>query len=133
MDENKNIEEQKIPVAVQSRLNGWFYAFWGFTICHYLFGIGGVIASCLAASTTDKTTQQVAGVIGAMCVSIIGFVQPDRRFRQYVTAWRLLDNKVNLFRYNLITPKQLIDTMDLSEKIIGQFEEVKHQPRRRGD
>lgn len=116
------MDEQPIPKAVNSRLNGWFTTFWAFTICHYLFGIGGVLASTIAASTGDPKTQKIAGVISAVCIAIIGFVKPDEKYRKHVIAWRILDEKVNLYRHGLIHLKELIDGMSLAEKTLDQLE-----------
>ncbi len=116
------MEEQKIPSAVQKRLDGWFTTFWAFTICHYLFGIGGVLASTIVAASSDTHTQKIAGIISAVCIAIVGFVQPDQKYRKFVIAWRLLDEKVNKYRYNLISVGDLVDGMALAEKTLDQLE-----------
>ena len=114
------MEERPIPKSVSARLNGWFITFWGFTICHYLFGIGGVLASTIAA--VDSDASKVAGTIAAVCIAFIGFVKPDEKYRKFVTSWRILDEKVNLYRYGLIEIEDLVSGMALAEKTLDQLE-----------
>jgi ABC-type anion transport system duplicated permease subunit len=116
------MDERPIPKAVKKRLNGWFTTFWIFTICHYLFGIGGVLASTIAASANDTNTTRIAGVIAAVCIAVIGFIKPDEKYRKNVIAWRLLDEKVNQYRYGIIEIKELITGMALAEKTLDQME-----------
>ena len=121
--------EQKIPKSIQKRLNGWFFTFWAFLLCHYLFGIGGVIASTFVVRSDDTREQKIAGIISAICIAIIGFMQPNRKYSHYVTAWRILDEKVNMYRYNLITIRELVEGMAFAEKTLGQVEiEVLQSP-----
>jgi hypothetical protein len=118
------MEERPIPEKVERRLNGWFTTFWVFTICHYLFGIGGVLASTIVAATakTDPETARIAGIISAICIAIIGFIKPEEKYRKHVIAWRILDEKVNLYRHGLIEIKDLILGMALAEKTLDQIE-----------
>src|SRR5262245_21805148 len=90
----------RVPDEVKKRLKGWFIRAWGCTLCHYLCGIGGILAATTAAAASDNPSLvKGAGIIGAVCVSVLGFVQPARHARTYMTAWRVLDEKVNLFKY----------------------------------
>ena len=118
------MEERPIPKSVKARLDSWFYTFWGFTICHYLFGIGGILASTIAAST-EGNESRVAGIVAAVCIAFIGFVKPDDKYRKNVIAWRILDEKVNQYRYGLIEIKDLIAGMSLAEKTLDQLEREK--------
>ena len=117
-----------IPTEVQKRLDGWFRTFWGFTVCHYVFGIGGVVASTIAAAS-DGHSVKVATVIASGCMAFVGFVQPDRQYRKYVAAWRLLDEKVNLYRHGLIGIKDLLEGMAGAERTIDQMERDTSAPR----
>jgi len=113
----------RVPEEVKKRLKGWCYTFWGCTLCHYLCGIGGVLAAAVAASASDNPSiVKGAGIIGAVCVSILGFVQPERQSRKYMTAWRLLDEKVNLFKYAQLPLKELIAGMSAAEQMLDQSE-----------
>ena len=118
--------EYEVPLAVKKRLKGWFSTFWIFTICHYLFGIGGVLASTIVAATANSNqndnTAKIAGVISAICMAIIGFVKPEEKYRKHVIAWRILDAKVNLYRHGYITLKELIEGMNIAEKTLDQLE-----------
>lgn len=111
----------EVPTHVLKRLNGWFYSFWGFTICHYLFGIAGVLCSTIAAASTGDAVK-VFSVIASGCMAFVGFVQPDRQYRKYVIAWRLLDEKVNLYRHGLIEIRELLEGMAGAERALDQIE-----------
>ena len=113
----------RVPEEVKKRLKGWFFTFWGCTLCHYLCGIGGVLAAAIAASASDNPSiVKVAGIIGAVCVSVLGFVQPERQSRKYVAAWRILDEKVNLYKYAQLPLKELIAGMSAAEQMLDQSE-----------
>jgi hypothetical protein len=111
-------EPQVVPLFVKKRLNGWFIAFWGFTICRYLFGIGGILAATIAAVSTNTDARTYFSVIAAICIAIIGFVKPDDSYRRHVVAWRYLDAKVNLYAYRLISIKELLNAMSEAEQMI---------------
>ncbi|MFA6086538.1 hypothetical protein [Mucilaginibacter sp.] len=115
-------EPQAIPLFVRKRLRGWFIAFWGFTVCRYLFGIGGVLASTIAAVSADAGIRTYCSVIAAICIAIIGFVKPDDSYRRHVVAWRYLDAKANLYAYKLISIKELLNAMSEAEQMIDLTE-----------
>lgn len=110
-----------VPIEVQKRLDGWFWCFWGFIICYYLFGIAGVLCSTIAAASEGQAVR-VFTVIASGCIAFVGFVQPDRQYRKYVIAWRLLDEKVNLYRHGLIEVKELLEGMAGAERALDQIE-----------
>lgn len=117
------MNEQQVPKKVSSRLKGWFITFWGFTICYYVIGIGGVFASTMvAANSTTPETAKIYGIISALCIAFIGFIQPNQKYRKYVIAWRFLDEKVNLYRHSLITINELLNGMAVAEKMLDQIE-----------
>src|SRR5262245_24260002 len=97
----------RVPEEVKKRLAGWFFRARGCTLCHYLCGLGGLLAATIAAAASDHPALvKVAGISGAVCVSVLGFVQPGRHARKYMTAWRVLDEKVNLFKYAQLPLKE---------------------------
>ncbi len=114
------MEEQIIPKTVQKRLNGWFNAFWFFILCYYIVGVGGVLASAMSVGYPDFSKP--LGVVSACCIAFLAFMKPEERYRKHVIAWRLLDAKVNLYRYNLINIEQLIEGMALAESTLDQME-----------
>jgi hypothetical protein len=115
-------EPQAVPSFVKKRLNGWFIAFWGFTVCRYLFGIGGILSATIAAVSTNADARTYFSVIAAICIAIIGFVKPDDSYRRHVVAWRYLDAKVNLYTYRLISIKELLNAMSEAEQMIDLTE-----------
>lgn len=117
------MNEQQIPKEVSNRLKGWFITFWVFTICHYVIGIGGVFASTMvAANSTTPEITKVYGIISALCIAFIGFIQPDQKYRKYVIAWRILDEKVNRYKHSLIKIEELIEGMAVAERTLDQIE-----------
>jgi hypothetical protein len=111
-------EPQAVPSFVKKRLDGWFIAVWGFTLCRYLFGIGGILAATIAAVSTNADARTYFSVIAAICIAIIGFVKPDDSYRRHLVAWRYLDAKVNLYTYRLISIKELLNAMSEAEQMI---------------
>jgi hypothetical protein len=114
------MEEQIIPQTVQKRLNGWFNAFWFFILCYYIVGVGGVLASAISVGYPNYSKPM--GVVSACCIAFLAFMKPEERYRKHVIAWRLLDAKVNSYRYNLINIEQLIEGMALAESTLDQME-----------
>jgi hypothetical protein len=111
-------EPQAVPSFVKKRLDGWFIAVWGFTVCRYLFGIGGILAATIAAVSTNADARTYFSVIAAICIAVIGFVKPDDSYRRHLVAWRYLDAKVNLYTYRLISIKELLNAMSEAEQMI---------------
>ncbi|MDB5062678.1 MAG: hypothetical protein JWP67_2521 [Mucilaginibacter sp.] len=111
-------EPQAVPSFVKKRLDSWYIAIWGFAICRYLFGIGGILAATIAAVSTNADARTYFSVIAAICIAIIGFVKPDDSYRRHVVAWRYLDAKVNLYTYRLISIKELLNAMSEAEQMI---------------
>lgn len=111
-------EPQALPSFVKKRLDSWYIALCGFAICRYLFGIGGILAATIAAVSTNGDARTYFSVIAAICIAIIGFVKPDDSYRRRVVAWRYLDAKVNLYKYRLISIKELLNAMSEAEQMI---------------
>ena len=91
------------------------------TICFYFFGILGVLCSTIAAASEGYAVK-VFTVIASGCMAFVGFVQPDRQYRKYVIAWRLLDEKVNMYRHGLIEIQELLEGMAGAERALDQIE-----------
>ncbi|MBB3120045.1 hypothetical protein [Pseudoduganella violacea] len=111
-----------LPAEIQRRLDGWFCSFWFFVICHYGFGIGGVVAATIAAATTGEAVK-VAAIIASTCMAVVGFVQPDHQYRKLVGAWRILDDAAQRYRHGLIEIEELIDGMKAAEARLQKQED----------
>ncbi|MEN9685873.1 MAG: hypothetical protein RLZZ28_1659 [Bacteroidota bacterium] len=83
-------DQQKIR---KSRASNFLY--WMFTIYHYLFGLCGLIASILIATTNHSVSRTLAAGISIICISLFASIQPDHKHRRIETGWRSLDEKLN--------------------------------------
>lgn len=122
---NQTLEFKEIPPEIKKRHRTWQVFFEGYTSIHYIVGVVGVIASVLSATQASKETNDpLFGIISAACIAILGFVQPDKQYRKYVNAWRILDRGINQYRHGLIDIKDLVASLNRAESSINRHEEA---------
>lgn len=115
-----------VPEEVLQRLNDW-KGLWTWSAgYHYLFGVSGVAASSLAVlefSDECRWIPKVLAAIAAICLAVLGFVQPDRRYQKFVRAWRALDPVVLRYRYGKATLDEVFAALERGESIISDYEQ----------
>lgn len=117
-----NMDVEQLKKRVEKRMNQWFYMFWSFTIIHYTIGVVGIVASVTASATGNPTRRKIAGVISAFCIAVIGFIQPEKQYRKFVIAWRILDGKYMDFLAGAIDEKGLSEGLKEAENSLDKFE-----------
>jgi hypothetical protein len=110
------------PVEVKSRLNCWYRLYRRANFVHYSVGIIGVAASALAAVDVGEASRFLAAV-SAVCIAILGFVKPERKYIKFVRAWRTLDAAAMRYRYGKSDLNALLDALELGERCITEFEQ----------
>jgi len=58
-----------------------------------------------------------------VCIAILGFVKPERKFIKFVRAWRILDAAAIRYRYGKADLDYLFMAMDQGEQFIAGFEQ----------
>ncbi len=119
---NQNSSLKEFPEEVRSRLNCWHRLYRRANSTHYIVGVLGVAASTLAAVDIGEASQFLAA-IAAVCIAILGFVKPERKFIKFVRAWRILDAAAIRYRYGKVDLDDLFKAMDQGERLIAGFEQ----------
>jgi hypothetical protein len=121
--------EIALPDEVAVRLNQWRRLWFQSALLHYVFGVGGVLASSLAAAEFVTGYSRVLAAVAAACVAVLGFMQPDRRYQKFVRAWRALDPIVLRYKYGKATLDDVFAALERGESIISEYEqEIARQP-----
>jgi hypothetical protein len=110
-----------IPLEVRSRMDAWYALFMGAMYSHYFFGVVGVAAATISAATGGALGKALAAV-SAICLAVLGFVQPDRKYLKFSRAWSILDIAALRYRYGEATLAELMDALDSGEQMIAEFE-----------
>jgi len=119
---NQNSSLKDFPDEVRSRLNCWHKLYRRANSTHYIVGVLGVAASTLAAVDIGEASQFLAA-IAAVCIAILGFIKPERKFIKFVRAWRILDAAAIRYRYGKVDLDDLLKAMDQGERLIAGFEQ----------
>ena len=119
---NQNSSPKDFPEEVRSRLICWHKLYRRANSTHYIVGVLGVAASTLAAVDIGEASQILAAV-SAVCIAILGFVRPERKFIKFVRAWRILDAAAIRYRYGKVDLDGLFKAMDQGESLIAGFEQ----------
>lgn len=115
------IDVRDVPDDVSKRHLAWMIYWKRAVTTHYVIGILGVTASCIAA-TGFEYFSQAAAIVSAFCIGVLGFVQPERKYLKFVRAWRRLDSSVMLFRFGKIEIDDLLQAVEDGESIITEVE-----------
>jgi hypothetical protein len=120
--------EQPIPLEVTKILKSWnrlFRLWWFF---HYFIGVVGVVSSIVAANRPQflvgiPPSLEILSVVAAICVVLLTFLEPKKRARGYVAAWRILHEEVGKYKYGSISnPTYLFEKIGDGEKIISNID-----------
>jgi hypothetical protein len=115
-----------VPDEVSVRLQQWRGLWIRSAGYHYFFGIAGVTASSLAAIDFGEGYQWLSKLlptIAALCLAVLGFVHPDRRYQKFVRAWRALDPVVLKYKYGRATLDDVFAAIERGESIITEYEQ----------
>ncbi len=128
--EEKEIAHQAVPKEIEERVAAWYRMFNFASRSHYVVGVLGVACSALAAADIFNISQFLAA-LSAVCIAILGFAQPERKYMKFVRAWRVLDTAVLKYKYGKIDLDTLLDTVDRGEQMLTDFEqEILKKPSR---
>ena len=114
-----------LPTQVAERSVDWFkhFKFWRHT--YFTVGTAGAVVSALAATQLAQKTPYGAylAVLASICFAFLGFTRPERKYFQYVRAWRVLDIACQRYQYeDKFTIEQLIDALQQGEQLIAEDE-----------
>jgi hypothetical protein len=102
-------------------MDAWYALFMRAMYAHYFFGVVGVAASAISAATGGAVGKSLAAV-SAICLAVLGFMQPDRKYIKFSRAWSILDVAALRYRYGEATLSELMDALDCGEQMIAELE-----------
>lgn len=115
-------EPLKLPEEIEIRLRSWQSLYMRGNTFYYIFGGLGVATSGLAAAFPSETSRYLS-VVSAVCIALLGFTQPEKKYIKFVRAWRILDIAAMRYRYKLIPIASLFDALERGEQSITEFEQ----------
>jgi len=119
------VEIRLLPEQVAQRCLDWFrhFKFWRQT--YFTVGTAGAVVSALAATQLAQQTRCGAylAVLASICFAFLGFTRPERKYFQYVRAWRVLDVACQRYQFeDKFTIEELIDAVQQGEQLIAEEE-----------
>lgn len=111
-----------VPPEIEARVSAWHKLYIRANYSHYFVGIVGVASSAISAATDGGISKALAAV-AAICIAVLGFAQPDRKYVKFVRAWRILDIATLRYRYGQIDLPALINAVETGEQAITEFEQ----------
>jgi len=117
----EKLEVREVPEDIERRLAAW-RTYWKRAVAmRYLVGIVGITDSCIAAANFEDYSQ-FAAIISALCIGVLGFVQPEQKYLKFIQAWRRLDSSMMKFKFGQIEIGALLQAVEDSESIITEIE-----------
>jgi hypothetical protein len=120
--EEQEITPRNVPKEIEERVAAWYRMFNFASRSHYVVGVLGVACSALAAADIFDISQFLAA-LSAVCIAILGFAQPERKYMKFARAWRVLDAAALKYKYRKIDLETLLDTVDRGEQMLTDFEQ----------
>ena len=121
MNDRQVATTAEVPPAISRRLSHWHFLWQLHGTLHYGLGILGVISSTIGTMTSPPYSRVTAG-ISAVCLAVIGFLQPQRQYLTFVRAWRHLEAASLRYRHGLETIESLLRAMERGEAMITETE-----------
>jgi hypothetical protein len=118
----------EVPSLIAERASSWKFAFMLNIVTHWVVGIGGVLASVVAAAGLSSGVTRTAGIMAALCVGVLGFVRPEQMYQRYVRAWRILDSACLRYSSGLIDLETLHRALEHGEAAIQADETDRSTP-----
>jgi len=119
--------------SAEARQRSWFWSFWAWTLVHWLFAAGSVIAATLAASQAKADTTRYYAVIAAISGALLTVLNPQRRAGGYISAWTVMDIALDRFRFESRSATIVRDAKARGEAMIrgGEVAAAETSPLRR--
>lgn len=125
-----NMPHNEIPQEVLDIEKVWSKLFHRWWFYHYLIGILGALSAVTVASNPQILLKvpysfDVLAWLSAICVSLLTFLEPKKRGRGYVAAWRILHEEIGKYKYSSDPDKNvehLFETVRKGENIIANLD-----------
>jgi hypothetical protein len=119
----------------EHKMKTWMLLFKNLSRLYWSCGVLALVASALAGSRiiSDSAVPYVT-LLSTLCVGIIGFVDPERRGRRFLRAFRVVDAALLDYKYgpdaqpNTDASAPLRAAMNDAERTIAQYEEATPAP-----
>ena len=117
-----------IPEEITSIHNAWKRLYHRWWAIHYTVGLTGTISAITVASNPKflsgvPLSLDILAWISAVSVAVLTFLEPKKRARAYVAAWRLIHEEMGKYRYGETESiKALFTTVRKGEEIIARLD-----------
>lgn len=125
MSEDTKLRE--VPQTIRRRRKAWFFYFQLFNALYYCLGVLAVLSGTiitLISSEHHLILTKILGASAALSSGLLIVIKPDIAAREYVRAWRVLDDACS--RYQLLpdySVEDLINAQHKGEKLMEKSSE----------
>ena len=120
--------QNEVPEEIKHIHDVWKKLYHRWWALHYSIGLVGTIAAITVASNPEFLLEvpfalDILAWVSAVSVAVITFLEPKKRARAYVAAWRLIHQEMGEFRYGEAkSVKTLFATVQEGEAIIERLD-----------
>ena len=120
--------KNNIPKEILVLHDSWKRLYHRWWAIHYTIGMIGTISAITVASNPKFLSGYTLSIdilawVSAVSVSVLTFLEPKKRARAYVAAWRLIHEEMGKYKYgenkNI---KLLFSTISKGEEIISRLD-----------
>jgi hypothetical protein len=113
------------PEKVEALYNVYVSYFRVARTLHYSLGVLGLVFSLFATSGFGgDLISRSAALGGGICFSVLGFVDPNSRYKKCVRAARILNIAIMRYEDGEISQKELLAAVELTENLVTEYEET---------
>lgn len=113
------------PEKVEALYNVYLSYFRVARTLHYSLGILGLVFSLFATSGFGgDLISRSAALGGGICFSVLGFVDPNSRYKKCVRAARILNIAIMRYEDGEISRKELLAAVEFTENLVTEHEET---------
>ena len=125
--QNKFEDEEKLILAPKEVLdlhNTYILYFQVARTLHYSIGVLGLMFSLFATSGFGgQNVSRASALVAGISFSVLGFVDPNSRYKKCVRAARILNLSILKYKYGEISQADLFSAVEAAENLVTDFEE----------
>jgi hypothetical protein len=117
-----------VPEEFIKRTVTWHKLFYRWWFIHYAIGLTGTLAAMSVAANPKflggwEHTIGLLSWLSALSVASLTFLDPKKRARTYVAAWRLLEAEITKYKYKETNNIQgMLDAIKEGEEMVAEMD-----------
>ena len=124
MNSEPSNSDRTVPKEVEDLHKLYVLYFQVARTLHYVIGILGLTCSLMATSGFGGNEASREWALGAgVCFGVIGFVDPNSRYKKCVKAARILNIATLRYKYGELSKSDLLLAVETAENMVTEMEE----------